>query len=241
MKKPGWLTKIFLATMTLGILGFTYLAYIEVQAARENIFAKSLMGIKGPEDLDALKKRIAREPEFVNRKFFMTDEDISLAHLVCWSSNLEAIEYLKALDADFSQETLNSGDTPLTILTKKGSANAPECIRAVLASKTVGNAAILKPNSLGKSPIMAAVIYKQPRVLREYLDILKQNDLKVDKNALLQLAVEKTREEDKSLEIIALLVSEGANPAEKNTAGKSALDIAQASQKNKFVELMVKK
>ena len=87
---------------------------------------------------------------------------------------------------------------------------------------------------------MLSVSYCQPRILKEYLDILNRKGLKVDKDALLQLAVGELSDNKDGCEMVALLVAEGARPLEKNKDGKSPLDMAREGKKNHFVDIMTK-
>ncbi len=192
-----------------------------------------------PEKIASLKKKLEENPDLVGRKFNLEDSEVSLVHWVCRFHNLEGIQYLKALDADFSQET-DGGKTPLSLLSEFFYPNTLEAIREVVASRFVGAEAIIRPNRFGTTPIMWSVRYCQSRILKEYLDILKRKGLKVDMDALLQLAVAKLRDNKDGCEMVALLVAEGARPLEKAKDGKSALDIALESKKNDFVEIMIK-
>jgi len=200
----------------------------------------SLYSLCKPEKIDSLKKRLEDNPELIWSKFSLDDTDVSLVHWVCRYHNLEGIQYLKTLDADFSQETAFKGDTPLAILSKFFYPNSLETIHEILESKFVCEKAILRPNRFGTTPIMLSVSYCQPRILKEYLDILQRKGLKVDKDALLQLAVGELSDNKDGCEMVALLVAEGARPLEKNKEGKSALDIAREAKKNDFVEIMTK-
>lgn len=193
-----------------------------------------------PEKIDSLKKRLEDNSELIWMKFGLGDREVSLVHWVCRYHNLEGIQYLKTLDADFSQETAGIGDTPLGILSKFFYPNTLETIHEVLESRFVGEEAILKPNRYGTTPIMLSVRFCQPRILKEYLDILERKGLRVDKDALLQLAVEELSDNKEGCEMVALLVAEGARPLEKNKDGKSALDIAREGKKNDFAEIMTK-
>jgi len=193
-----------------------------------------------PGKMDSLKKRLEDNPELIWMKFGLGDRDVALVHWVCRYHNLEGIQYLKTLDADFSQETAFMGDTPLGILSKFFYPNTLKTIHEVLESRFVGEEAILKPNRFGTSPIMLSVSYCQPRILKEYLDILNRKGLKVDKDALLQLAVGELSDNKDGCEMVALLVAEGARPLEKNKDGKSPLDMAREGKKNHFVDIMTK-
>ena len=87
---------------------------------------------------------------------------------------------------------------------------------------------------------MFSITYCQPRILKEYLDILKRKGLKVDKDALLQLAVEELSDNKDGCEVVSLLIAEGARPLEKIKYEKYALDIAREAKKYDFIEIMTK-
>ena len=202
---------------------------------------ESLYHMCKPEKIASLKKKLEENPELIGMKYGLDDRDVSLVHWVCRFHNLEGIQYLKSLGADFSQETAGKGDTPLGILSKFFYPNTLETIHEVLESKFVGEEAILRPNRFGTTPIMLSVSYCQPRILKEYLDISKRKGLKVDKDALLQLAVAELSDNKDGCEVVSLLMAEGANSAEKNKEGKSPLDIAREAKKTDFLQIMTKK
>lgn len=239
MKLKAVLTnKIFLVGTILVIIGICYLGNL----VRKVVIETKISRLCSPENIDALKKVIKDDPGIVKQKFerLFNESDISLVHFVSWNFNLEGIKYLKSLDADFSLETSN-GNTPLIILSRTDTPNGLECIKEVLGSKFVDATSITLPNRWGRTPIWISVSLSHPLYLKEYLRVLKANGVKVDKNSLLQFAVGKLNELDECLEIVSLLVSEGASPSEKNSEGKSSLDIAQERQKSKFLEIMAKK
>ena len=204
------------------------------------LMQESLYSLCKPEKIDSLKKRLEDNPELIWMKFGLGDREVSLVHWVCMHHNLEGIQYLKTLDADFSQETAGIGDTPLAILSKFFYPNTLKTIHEVLESKFVGEESILRGNRFRTTPIMFSITYCQPRILKEYLDILKRKGLKVDKDALLQLAVEELSDNKDGCEVVSLLIAEGARPLEKIKYEKYALDIAREAKKYDFMEIMTK-
>jgi len=116
-----------------------------------------------------------------------------------------------------------------------------ECIKEVMGSKSVCASSIALPNKWGWTPVLISIKYGQPAYLKEYMRGLKDGGVEVDKNALLQYAVKNMIECDETIQIVSYLVSEGANPTRRNSEGESALDIAQVTQKKKFLEIMANK
>ena len=224
--------------LVLGILA--YLLCMRM-AYWDYMIAEDLNRLCKPGRLEALKKRLEDEPELVRKKLQYGDGNNRLVHMVCRNHNLEGIQYLKSLDADFSQETAFLGDTPLSILSETFYPNTVESIREVVSSGFVGGERILRPNRSGISPIMVSILEYQPLILKEYLEILKRQGVKMDKDALLQLAVKKLRENQQGHTIVTLLVTDGANHAGKDAEGKSALDLAREAKKENFLKLMVGK
>lgn len=192
-----------------------------------------------PENFESLKKAIKDDSSLVNRKFSLGEKDVSLVHMVCSCCNIEGVNYLIRLDADFSQET-SEGRTPLSILTTRSEPIALECIRAILGSKSIEKAAIIKPNRFGKSPISTAISHSKPAYLKEYLKISNDYSLKVDKDMLLGEAVESLKETNEGIEIISILLCEGASPSKKTLQNKSAVELATESGKKIFLDLLKK-
>jgi len=192
-----------------------------------------------PENFESLQKAIKDNPSLVNRKFSLGENNVSLVHMVCSSCNLEGINYLISLDADFNQET-TQGRTPLSILTTSSDPIALECIRVILGSKLIEKASVTKPNRFGKSPVSFAISHYMPVYLKEYLKIINDNSLKVDKDMLLCEAVESLRETKEGIDIVSILLSEGASPSRKTLQNKSAVEIAKESGKKIFLDLLEK-
>jgi hypothetical protein len=236
-KRSPWYTYAWV-WLVLGIVA--YLLGMR-WAYRDYMIAVGLNRLCRPGRMESLKKRLENEPELVGQKLQYADGNFGLVHMVCRNHNLEGIQYLKSMDADFSQETAFLGDTPLSILSETFYPNTLESIREVVSSRFVGSERIIRPNRSGISPIMVSIIEYQPLILKEYLEILKQQGGEVDKDALLQLAVKDLRENNDGHTIVSMLVAEGANPAGKNADGKSALDLAREAKKEDFVALMVGK
>jgi hypothetical protein len=123
-----------------------------------------------PENFESLQKAIKHDPSLVNRKFSLGEDNVSLVHMACSNCNLEVINFLISLNADFSQET-SEGRTPLSILTTRSDPIALECIRAILGSKSIEKSAIIQPNRFGKSPISIAISHYMPVYLKEYFKL----------------------------------------------------------------------
>lgn len=192
-----------------------------------------------PENFDALKKAIKDEPSLVNRKFSLGEKNVSLVHMVCSTCNLEGVLYLISLDADFNQET-TEGRTPLSILTTRSDPGALESIRAILGSKLFEKASVAKPNRFGKSPISIAISSCKPVYLKEFLKIANERSLNLDKDMLLAEAVEGLRETREAVEIVSILLSEGASPSRKTLQNRSAVEITRDSGKKIFLDLLEK-
>ena len=79
-----------------------------------------------------------------------------------------------------------------------------------------------------------------PVYLKEYLKIINDNSLKVDKDMLLCEAVESLRETKEGIDIVSILLSEGASPSRKTLQNKSAVEIAKESGKKIFLDLLEK-
>jgi len=237
-KKPSpWYTYAWV-WLVLGSLAYMfYMRWLY----QDYMIAMGVNQLCRPGRMEALKKRLEDEPELIRQKFNYGDSNIGLVHMVCRNHNLEGIRYLKSLDADFGQESTLLFNTPLAILSETFYPNTLESIREVVSSKSVGAEGIIRLNRIGVSPIEVSIVEYQPQILQEYLKILQENGVKVDKDALLQLAVENLRENKDGYAIVSLLVTAGANPAAKNADGKSALDLAREAKKEDFVGMMVGK
>ncbi len=192
-----------------------------------------------PENFESLQKAIKHDPSLVNRKFSLGEDNVSLVHMACSNCNLELINFLISLNADFSQET-SEGRTPLSILTTRSDPIALECIRAILGSKSIEKSAIIQPNRFGKSLISIAISHYMAVYLKEYFRIINDNSLKVYKDMLLCEAVGSLRETKEGIDIISILLSEGASPSKKTLQNKSAVEIAKESGKKKFLDLLEK-
>lgn len=236
-KRSPWYTY---AWVWLVLGGFAYLLYMR-WFYRDYINEMGLDLLCRPGKMEALKKRLEEEPELVGQNFRYGDTDIGLVHMVCLNHNLEGIRYLKSLDADFSRETTLLCQTPLSILSRTFYPNTLESIREVVDSRFVGAQGIIRPNQNGVSPIRVAIREYQPLILREYLKILQENGVQVDKDTLLQFAVERLRENNDGYAIVSTLVTAGAKPNAKNAYGMSARDIAREGKKDVFLGLMVGK
>jgi len=79
-----------------------------------------------------------------------------------------------------------------------------------------------------------------PVYLKEYFKIINANSLKVDKDLLLGEAVGSLRETKEGIEIVSILLSEGASPTKKTIQNKSAVEIAKESGKKIFLDLLEK-
>jgi len=236
--RAAFVNMFLLAGIILVIIGIGYLGNI----AQKEIYRKKIARLAQRENIEALKKLIEDNPEIIKQRFEkpFNEKDISLVHMVCGNYNLEGIRFLKELGADFSLET-SYGNTPLIILARTEFPTGLECIKEVMGSKSVCASSIALPNKWGWTPVLISIKYGQPAYLKEYMRGLKDGGVEVDKNALLQYAVKKMIECDETIQIVSYLVSEGANPTRRNSEGESALDIAQVTQKKKFLEIMANK
>jgi hypothetical protein len=79
-----------------------------------------------------------------------------------------------------------------------------------------------------------------PVYLKEYFKLINDNSLMVYKDMLLCEAVGSLRETKEGIDIISILLSEGASPSKKTLQNKSAVEIAKVSGKKIFLDLLEK-
>ena len=230
--------KLTLMALIVILIGTSYFCII----LKSHFMCRHLNNIAKIDNIKLLKSFIGSNPIIINKKFgiLFNEGDLSIAHMVCSYHNLEGIEYLKNAGADFGSET-TYGNTPLIILTKTKTLNGVNCIRSVLNSETVKKSSINLPNRFGVSPILTSIYYCQPAYLKAYLNVAIKDNLVVEKNDLLNVAIENLREKDESIEIVELLLEAGASPNGKNNNGETAITIAEKLGKTKFLNILTTK